>query len=203
MRVQRVCGEPDAVPLFALVTCPPGFQGVFCLQQNKRSPSPCWEGDLFNCCVGTAGLAAGRLQLAENFFFLAQQVGKSVAAEGVGQFGTNLPPGAMNRTEDVTFAGAFLNQALIEIQRTFLGLNHLEQCDLLGVLEEIKSPSDATLGADYADFDQWLKYFGQKGRGDILGPADIFFEYNLAAWLLGEKKHSSNGVFCGAGDEHG
>ena len=57
----------------------------------------------------------------------------------------------------------------------FFGLKDVEQGDVARILGQQEPAADTALGTDDADLDQRLEDLGQKRRGNILGPADIFF----------------------------
>jgi hypothetical protein len=137
------------------------------------------------------------------YFFLVNKVGESEAVEGAHQLVPNLTPGAMNRTEDVPFAGAFPRQAKVDVERSFLGLHYIEQGDLLRMLEEVETASDSPLGADYAGLDQGLQNLGEKSRSNVLSPANVLFENNFSARLFSKEKHCADCIFRGAGDKQG
>jgi hypothetical protein len=109
----------------------------------------------------------------------------------------------MDRAEDVPLAGAFPGQALIDVERSLLGLHYIEQGDFLGGLEEVETAADSALGADDSGLDQGLKYFGEKSRSNILGPANVLFEDDFSAWLFGQEEHCADCIFSGAGDKQG
>jgi hypothetical protein len=59
------------------------------------------------------------------------------------------------------------------------------------------------LGAYDAVLDQWLEYFGKKGRSDILRLADILFENDLPGRLAGHIKNGTDCVFCRSSNNQG
>jgi len=137
------------------------------------------------------------------FFFLVDEVGESVAAQSAHQLALDLMPGTMDWAEDVPLAGAFPGQALIDVERSLLGLHYIEQGDLLGRLEQVEAAADPALGTDDAGLDQGLKYLGKKSRSDVLGPADVLFEDDFSAWLFGQEEYCAYCIFSGAGNDQG
>jgi hypothetical protein len=151
--------------------------------------------------VGAIPGAAGKSQ--PFLFFLLDQAGKRVTLKGGHHFVADFLPGAVHGAEEIPFAAASLNEALVEGQGAFFGLDHIEQGDFHGVLGQIKTAAYSSLRADNAILDEGLENLGEKGRSDILGLADILLEYDFAPGLFGQVEQGANGIFGGSGYEHG
>ena len=109
----------------------------------------------------------------------------------------------MYRAEEFAFAGVVFDQALVEIDGSFLGFYDIQQGYLCRWFRQIKATANPTLGAYDAVLDQWLEYFGKKGWCDILCLADIFFENDFPGRLAGHIENGTDGVFCRSSNNQG
>ena len=136
------------------------------------------------------------------FFFLLNQACKGVALQNGGHFVPYFLPGPVHGAENDSFATSGLDEALIQGQGTLFGPDHVEQGNLARVFCQIEAASDPSLRSDNTFFDEWLKDFGEKGRCDVLGLADIFLEDDLAPRLLRQIEQGAYGILRSAGYKH-